>query len=105
MSLSEEVVDGTLRPDGTLALDREPHLPPGRVRIIIQAAAPVADVTEDWLQYVQRTRRELEVAGHPTMSEQEAQRHIDGLRAGDDRIEAIRRQIDGGRRGPGETGC
>ena len=41
MTLSEEVVDGTLNPDGTLALDHEPALPPGRVRVIIQAAPTV----------------------------------------------------------------
>lgn|SRR5262245_12030412 len=104
MSLAEEVVDGTLRPDGTLSLDREPHLPPGRVRVIIQAAAPAAQVTEDWHQYLQRTRRELDAVGRPSMTEQEVRSHIDELRADDDRIEAIRRQIEGGPR-PGQPGC
>jgi len=37
MSLSEVVVEGTLKPDGTLELDRKPNLPPGRVQVIVQA--------------------------------------------------------------------
>jgi hypothetical protein len=42
MSLSEEVVDGTLHADGTLALDHGPAIPPGRVRVIIQSGAVVS---------------------------------------------------------------
>ena len=105
MSLAEEVVDGTLRPDGTLALDREPQLPAGRVRVIIRVAAPPGESPESWLQYLQRTRGELEAAGHPAMTEQEAQSHINWLRADDDRIEAIRREMEDERRRPGKPGC
>jgi hypothetical protein len=52
MSLSEEAMDGTLRPDGTLALDQQPSLPAGRVRVIIQAGPPapargLADVIDE----------------------------------------------------------
>src|SRR5438067_2374674 len=42
MSRVEELVEGTLNPDGTLALDQVPQLPPGRVRVLIQIAAPTA---------------------------------------------------------------
>jgi len=38
MSLIEETIDGTLQPDGTLALDRAPQLPAGRVRVVVQVA-------------------------------------------------------------------
>lgn len=31
------VLDGDLRADGTIALDRYPPLPPGRVRVTVQA--------------------------------------------------------------------
>jgi hypothetical protein len=33
MSRTEEILEGTLNPDGTLALDHEPQLPAGRVRM------------------------------------------------------------------------
>jgi hypothetical protein len=41
MSLTQDTIDGTLHGDGTLTLDREPHLPAGRVRVVIQVASPV----------------------------------------------------------------
>lgn len=34
----EVVVEGTLKPDGTLELDARPNLPPGRVTVILQSA-------------------------------------------------------------------
>jgi hypothetical protein len=30
MSLSEVIIEGTLKPDGTLELDKKPNLTPGR---------------------------------------------------------------------------
>ncbi len=33
------VVEGVLLPDGTLVLDRKPELPPGRVRLTVEAVA------------------------------------------------------------------
>ncbi len=42
MSLSEEVIDATLDPDGTLRLSHPPHVPPGPVRVTIQSVAPAA---------------------------------------------------------------
>jgi hypothetical protein len=36
MSLNEVVVEGTLKPDGTLELDRKPNLSPGRVTVLLR---------------------------------------------------------------------
>jgi hypothetical protein len=36
MSFTEVVVEGTLKPDGTLELDRKPNLAPGRVRVVLR---------------------------------------------------------------------
>jgi len=36
MSLTEIVVEGTLKPDGTLELDQKPSLAPGRVQVIVK---------------------------------------------------------------------
>jgi hypothetical protein len=38
MSPAEIVVEGTLKPDGTLELDEKPSLPPGRVKVTLQPA-------------------------------------------------------------------
>ena len=37
---STVVLEGDLRPDGTIALDRFPPLPPGRVRVTVQVIEP-----------------------------------------------------------------
>jgi hypothetical protein len=36
MSLTETVIEGTLKPDGTLELDQKPNLPPGRVTVVLR---------------------------------------------------------------------
>ena len=38
MSLSENVIEGTLKADGTLELDQKPSLSPGRVTVTLQPA-------------------------------------------------------------------
>src|SRR5260370_41524205 len=54
MNPTEETTEGPLRPDGSLPLDHDPQLPPGRIRVVTQVAAPaptgrrgLADVIAD----------------------------------------------------------
>jgi hypothetical protein len=42
MSLDQVVVEGTLKPDGTLELDQKPGLPPGRVTVTVQPLSPAS---------------------------------------------------------------
>jgi hypothetical protein len=93
MSLQEIVVAGTLKPDGTLELDEKPALPPGRVTVVLRQEAEAAPPEEDWWQFLQRTRRELEAAGHRFMNEEEVNAHIEWLRQGDP-IDDLLRQAD-----------
>lgn len=97
MSLSEVLMEGTLKTDGTIELDRKPDLEPGRVSVILR---PVCEQrpAEDWWQYLQRTRQELEQQNYPTMTEQEVESHVNWLRGDDDRIEDVYRQIEEERR-------
>jgi hypothetical protein len=37
MSLGEVVMEGTLKPDGTLELDQKPNLSPGRVQVVLRS--------------------------------------------------------------------
>ena len=37
MNNATVIVDGTLKPDGTLELDERPSLPAGRVKVVLQA--------------------------------------------------------------------
>jgi hypothetical protein len=91
MSLEENVVEGTLKPDGTLELDEKPTLEPGRVTVVLRSHAPPTATSENWWQFMQRTRRELEDTSNGTMNEQEMAAHLDWLRE-EDRIDELLRQ-------------
>ena|ERR1043165_4351811 len=82
MSLTEIIVQGTLRPDGTLELDQKPNLSPGRVTVVLrQESEPLPK--EDWFEYLQRIRAEREAAGHPFMNEEQTNAYIEWLRQSD----------------------
>jgi hypothetical protein len=87
------IVQGTLKADGTLELDQKPSLPPGRVTVVLQQESERSPPTEDWWQFMQRARRELEAAGQPFMNEEEINAHVEWLREGD-RIDDLLRQAD-----------
>jgi hypothetical protein len=94
MSLTVVVVEGTLKPDGTLELDQKPSLAPGRVRVVLQAAAESSAAQEGWWPYLQRLRAEREAAGYHFMNEAEMQAHLAWIREDEDRIERIHHEID-----------
>jgi hypothetical protein len=77
MNLSEVVVAGTLRPDGTLELDEKPNLAPGRVQVIVQAlpALPDGDPFWDMMKWIWAQQK---ARGHvPRSVEQvEAERRV-----------------------------
>ena len=92
MSLTETVIDGTIQPDGTLVLDEKLALPPGRVRVIVEAVPelPQGDPFWDTMKsiwagqkargYVPRSVEEVEAERRETR-EQSARRQeaIEGL--------------------------
>jgi hypothetical protein len=94
MSFQEVVLEGTLKPDGTLELDEKPNLAPGRVKIILQPATPSAPGQEGWWPYLQRVRAEREAAGYHFLNEAEMQAHLDSLREEEDRLDRIYRDIE-----------
>jgi hypothetical protein len=99
MSLTEITVQGTLNPDGTLELDQKPSLSPGRVTVVLRQEAESAPPQEDWWQFMQRARRELEASGAKFMNEEEVKAHIDWLREGD-QIDDLLREADQQRQKP-----
>ena len=91
MSLSEVVIEGTLKPDGTLELDQKPSLSPGRVTVVLrQESASAPPPAEDWFQFMQHARQEMAAAGCRFLNEKEVQSHIERLREGD-RIDELLR--------------
>lgn len=93
MSLTEIIVAGTLKPDGTLELDQKPKLPPGRVTVVLRQQPEPAPPKENWWQYLQRIRAEREASGYPFMNEEEMKAYLEWLR-GPDRIDEMLRQVD-----------
>jgi hypothetical protein len=85
---------GTVTPDGTLGLDQKVTVAPGRVRARVESVEPPAPVTETLVDFVDRTRRELEAAGHKFRSKEEIDAEINELRGEWD--EAKRRDGVGG---------
>jgi hypothetical protein len=91
--LQEAVVEGTLKPDGTLELDRKPDLSPGRVTVVLrQQAQAIPSPQENWFQHLQRIRMKREAESYPFMNEEEMSSHIDWLREGD-RIDDLLREV------------
>ena len=93
MSLSEVMVEGTLKPDGTLELDQKPNLAPGRVQVVLRQESPPTPTTEDWWQYLQRCRRELEASGAKFMNDEEMKAHLEWLHE-PDRLDEMLRQAE-----------
>jgi hypothetical protein len=47
--LNEVVVEGTLKPDGTVELDQKPSLSPGRVTVVLrQELEPASPIRFTW---------------------------------------------------------
>ena len=97
MSVTEVVVEGTLKPDGTLELNEKPGLSPGRVVVVLrQQSAPVAP-TGDWWQFMQDARKRMEQTGSRFLDEAELKARIEQLRE-DDRIDELLRDADAQRK-------
>ncbi len=63
MSATHVVVEGTLKPDGSLELDSKLNLPPGRVQLIVQPLPDLPDDDPFWqmMHRIWAARREAEL--------------------------------------------
>lgn len=84
---------GIVRPDGTLELDQKLAVPPGRVKVRVESVEVPVPPAETLVEFVKRTRREMEAAGSHFMNDEEVTAWIEELRADDDRIESVYQQI------------
>jgi hypothetical protein len=99
MSLHEVVVEGTIKPDGTLELNEKPNLSPGRVTVVLRQETPATGSQEGWWPCMQRIRAEREAAGYHFMNDAEIEAHIQWLRE-EDRIDELLREADAQRQNP-----
>jgi hypothetical protein len=80
MATTSLEVMGSVRPDGTLELDQKLSVPPGRVKVRVESVEPPSPPTESLVAFVQRTRRELEAAGHRFRTKEEIDAELEELR-------------------------
>ncbi len=71
---------GTVRPDGTLELDQKVTVPPGRVKVRVESVEPPLPPQETLIEFGDRSRRELEAAGHKFRTKEEIDAEIEELR-------------------------
>jgi hypothetical protein len=102
MSLSEVVVEGILKPDGTLELDQKPNLAPGRVQVIVQVLPQLPD-GDPFLDMMKSIWIDQKARGHVPRSVEEVEAE---LREGwARRQEAIERLQEESRRLLGQQPC
>ena len=94
MSATTIEVLGIVHPDGSLELADKLNVSPGRVRVRVDSLEPQPQPAEGLIEFVQRTRRELEAGGHKFMNDEEVTAWIEELRSDDDRIEEAYRQAE-----------
>jgi hypothetical protein len=65
MSLSEIVVEATLKPDGTLELDQKPNLSPGRVQVTVKPLAPDSNGIRGLVEVMDEIKQSQRARGYP----------------------------------------
>jgi hypothetical protein len=90
MSLSQVVIDGTLKPDGTLELDEKPGLAPGRVTVILQAAQPGVSPKRGMADLIDEIRQGQQARGFHGRSAQEIEAGLkEGEKEYEERMQAL----------------
>jgi hypothetical protein len=97
MNEPSNVVRGILHPDGTLELAERPTLPAGEVEVTIRPVV-AEKKSESLIEYLQRTRAELEASGAVFRTKEEIDADIEEMRDWDSRLDEIRLQIAESRR-------
>ena len=97
MSHGELVIEATLKPDGTLELDRKPNLAPGRVTVVLRQmteAKPPRPPDDAFFQMMEEIWAGQKARGHVprTVAEVEAERRHLRQEWDDELDEAIRLQ-------------
>ena len=97
MSLDEVIIEGTLKPDGTLDLDQKPGLSPGRVRVILQPASANPPRQRGLADVIDEIRQGQQARGFQGRSAEEIEA---GLQEGEEeherRMQATRSQAQSG---------
>jgi hypothetical protein len=84
VGLSQIVIEGTLKPDGTLELDQKPELAPGRVVVILQPAQDGISPKRGLVDVIDETHQGQQARGFHGRSAEEIEA---GLKEGEQEYE------------------
>src|SRR5207302_8034612 len=96
MSLSEGVIDGTLKPDGTLELDQKLNLSPGRVQVTVRYLALSSKGQGGLVEVMDEIRQNQRARGYQGRTLQEMQAEEKTRQEEDEEYERRCEQLWGG---------
>ncbi|HKI34517.1 MAG TPA: hypothetical protein VKA46_21860 [Gemmataceae bacterium] len=89
------VLEGTLKPDGTLQLDQRPNLPAGRVRVTVQPLPQAAPAGGTLMSRMQGVWAAQKARGHVPRSREEIDADLRALRdEAEEEMQAVERLSD-----------
>ena len=93
MSLNTIVIQGTLKPDGTLELDEKPSLAPGRVQVMLQRASIGVAASGGLAETIEDIRRHQQARGYAGRTPEEIRCDEDQHRVEEDAYEQRMQEI------------
>jgi hypothetical protein len=93
MSLNTIIVQGTLKPDGTLELDEKPTLAPGRVHVVLQPISTGSTSNGGLAETIEEIRQEQQARGYTGRTPEEMTADDDDRRADEDACEQRMQEI------------
>jgi ferredoxin-NADP reductase len=93
MSLNSIVVQGTLKPDGTLELDEKPTLAPGRVHVMLQPVSVGVTPKGSLAETLEEIRRHQQTRGYLGRAPEEIAYDDDQRRTVEDAYEQRMQEI------------
>jgi hypothetical protein len=92
MARVSTVVEGTLKPDGTLELDEKINLPPGRVQVVVLQPGP-ADPKDPFWERMEAIWAAQKARGHVPRSAEEIKAERTAMREGWEKHQRALEQI------------
>ncbi len=106
MAGTEVVVEGLLRPDGSLEVTEKVNLPPGRVRVRVEAAPEAGEAPADLMCVLERIWADRRARGARPRTVAEIDAGIDALRdASEDELREVEGAGASARRTDGKPRC
>jgi hypothetical protein len=96
MSLSEVVIEGTLKPDGTLQLDQKPSLSPGRVQVTVKPLTASSTGQGGLVEVMDQIRQSQQARGYQGRTPEQKQAEEKARQEEDEEYERRSKQLWGG---------